>query len=265
MIRCDYHVHTRFCDGKNTPEEVVQAALALGMTKLGFSAHSCVSFDAGYCLSPEGEKAYRAELLRLREKYRGRLELLLGIEQDLYSDRPAEGWDFVIGSVHYLKLGETFVSVDDRPEVLTAAAERYFGGDMLALCELYYETLGGVVEQTGCDLIGHFDLITKFQERVPLFDESHPRYAAAWRRAADRLLQTGVPFEVNTGAIARGYRTTPYPAPEILTYLAQRGAVFMLSSDSHRADTLCCGFDAQEARLRRLNAPIRTGFREKSG
>ena len=258
MILCDYHVHTRFCDGKDEPERVVQAALALGMTRLGFSAHSYVPFEAGGCLTPESTPDYRAELLRLREKYRGKLEILIGIEQDLDSPPPSEPWDYTIGSVHYLRFDREYVSVDDRPELLTDAARRYCGGDMLSICEAYYARVACVAEQTRCDLIGHFDLITKFQERAPLFDERHPRYIAAWRKAADLLLHSGLPFEVNTGAMSRGYRSTPYPAPEILQYLSDRGAKFVLSSDSHSAGTLCFDFEAQEDRLRAMNIPIRT-------
>ena len=37
MMRADLHVHTTFCDGKNTPEEVVLTAIEMGLCKLGFS------------------------------------------------------------------------------------------------------------------------------------------------------------------------------------------------------------------------------------
>ena len=85
--------------------------------------------------------------------------------------------------------------------------------------------------------------LAKFNEREPLFDPEHPRYLAAWQAAADRLLESGLPFELNTGAVNRGYRSVPYPAPDMLRYLAARGARFLLGSDSHSPDTLCRGFD----------------------
>ncbi len=96
---------------------------------------------------------------------------------------------------------------------------------------------------TGCGVIGHFDIVAKFNEGGALFDERHPRYVAAWRAAADELLRSGAVFEINTGGIARGWRSTPYPAPPILDYLAAGGARFLLSGDAHRADGLCFGFD----------------------
>lgn len=240
----DYHVHTTYSDGVSTPRQVVEAALAMGLTELGFSDHSYTFFDESYCITRDRIPAYRAEIAALREEYRGRLTILCGIEQDYYSAAPTDGYDYVIGSVHYIRAGGEYIPVDDSPVILHQAAENCFGGDIYALVEEYYRTVAGVAEKTGCDIIGHFDLITKFIEKEPLFDVAHPRYRRAWQAAADRLLLSGKPFEINTGAISRGYRTAPYPAAEIREYLHSRGGRFLLSSDSHRADTLCYGFDA---------------------
>jgi histidinol-phosphatase (PHP family) len=57
------------------------------------------------------------------------------------------------------------------------------------------------------------------------------------------LLRTHRIFEINTGAISRGYRATPYPSAEIIAYLKQRGAILLLSSDSHSKETLAFQFD----------------------
>ncbi|MBR6708221.1 MAG: histidinol-phosphatase [Clostridia bacterium] len=235
MTRRDLRMHTCFSDGKNTPEEMVCAAIAAGLEEVGISDHSYTSFDDSYCLGADKLAAYRAENARLREKYRDQIRVLCGIEQDYYSDFPAEGFDYVIGSVHYLKCGEDYISVDLDAETLRTAAEKYFAGDIYALAEEYYRTVGDVVDKTGADIIGHFDLIAKFCEQSPLFDLQHPRYVAAWKAAVDRLLAAGVPFEINFGAMSRGYRTSPYPSAEICDYLRAKGARFVLSSDSHDA------------------------------
>ena len=99
-----------------------------------------------------------------------------------------------------------------------------------------------VIARTHADLIGHFDLITKYNEKNALFDEESPRYLDAAFSALDALLETGRPFEVNTGAISRGYRSRPYPALPLLRRIAQKGGRVVLSSDSHSAKTLCAHF-----------------------
>lgn len=243
MILRDLHIHTLYSDGKNTPEEVVLAAIEKGMTTVGFSDHSYTAFDESYCIKKENTDKYIREINALKEKYKGKIEILLGIEQDFYSSEPTNRFDYIIGSVHYLKIGDDYIPVDETGDILSAAAEKYFGGDIYALIEEYYRTVSRVAEKTGADIIGHFDLITKFNEDGALFDESHPRYVAAYRAAADRLIKSGKPFEINTGAVSRGYRTAPYPSAEITEYLKSRGARFILSSDSHSKDILCFGFD----------------------
>lgn len=250
MALKDYHVHTTFSDGADTPEAMVLAAMERGMEELGFSDHAHTPFDESYCIRRGGEAAYRAEIARLREKYRGQIRILCGVEQDYCAPVPAEGYDYVIGSVHYLNVGGDYLAVDDTPEVLRAGIDRHFGGDPYAAAEEYYKLVADVVRKTGADIIGHFDLFAKYNEKAPFFDERHPRYVSAWKRAADALLKTGKPFEINMGAIARGVRGVAYPSPEIRDYLRGRGVKFLLSSDAHCKENLCFRFDEMERELR---------------
>ena len=74
MILSDFHMHTQFCDGKDEPEAMVEAALRLGMKRMGFSGHAHEPFD-GWCMTPEGTEAYKQEIRRLREKYRDRITI----------------------------------------------------------------------------------------------------------------------------------------------------------------------------------------------
>ena len=242
MERKDLHIHTVFSDGENTPEEMVLAAIEARLDTIGFSDHSYTAFDESWCMKKKKISAYRNEIARLRDKYRDKITIMCGIEQDYYSEEPTAGYDYVIGSVHYLKIGDNYVPVDESAEILIDAAEKYFGGDMYALADVYYSTVSDVVQKTGADIIGHFDLITKFNEQTKLLDENDPRYRASWRRTADELLKTGVPFEINTGAMSRGYRTSPYPSAEIQDYILAKGGKLVLSSDSHSACALCQGF-----------------------
>ncbi len=244
MIRSDFHCHTLFCDGKDSPEDMVRSALEKGLKAIGISGHSYAPFDPGCIgMTPENEAKYRRQISRLKKRYEGEILVFCGIEQDIFSPAPKNPFDYSIGSVHYLKAGDSYIAVDDKPEILTGLRDSYFSGDIYALCAAYYETVSRVHEVTGCDIIGHFDLISKFNEDGSLFDREDPRYRAAWMSAADVLLKAGVPFEVNTGAMSRGYRTEPYPASDIIRYIGEKGGSFVLSSDAHRKEDLTFGFD----------------------
>lgn len=238
----DYHVHTTFADGKNSVSEVADAAFSLGMKALGFSEHSYVAFDTSCGLLPEKTKEYRYEVNAVRDAYRGTMSVFCGIEADYYTEIDLSPFDYRIGSVHYLKLGDRYRPVDLSPVETQAIVTEEFGGDPYAYAAYYFETLSSLFARIPADIIGHFDLITKFTERVPLLDATDVRYRRSWQGAVDALLPFGKPFEINTGAISRGYRASPYPAVDILCELQKRGARIILSSDSHRKDTLGCSF-----------------------
>lgn len=242
-------MHTCYCDGKNTPEEMVQSAIEKGLTTVGISGHSYTFFDESYCMQKADIPRYLAECRYLRAKYFDQIHVLCGVEQDYYSEYPTDDFDFVIGSVHYIKVKGEYIPVDESIEILRAAVQKHFDGDVYALCEAYFATVADVVKKTECDIIGHFDLISKFIEKEPFFDVTHPRYAAAWQKAVDELLKHNVPFEINTGAISRGYRTQPYPSEEMREYIREKGGRFVLSSDAHSTDAIACGFEEYEALL----------------
>lgn len=246
MISFDLHTHTTYCDGKNTPEEMVKAALDAGLSCIGFSGHGYAPYDLDCCMTIEGSAAYRAEIAALRDRYAGRIAILCGVEQDYWSDADTEPYEYVIGSVHYVKKDGEMLCVDNTPEITQAAVERNFGGDWYALAEAYFDTVADVVNRTRCSIIGHFDLISKFNEKCHFYDERHPRYAAAWKSALDRLLPYGVPFEINTGAMSRGWRTAAYPSAEMIAYIRARGGRLILSSDSHSDKTLRYAFEDYE-------------------
>ena len=110
--RCNLHTHTTYCDGNASAREMVQAALAQGMTGLGFSGHSFTSFDDSYCMSREATAAYVAEIRSLQMEYGDQLPIYLGIEQDYCAEAPEYTYDFILGAVHYVEKEGRFWDVD---------------------------------------------------------------------------------------------------------------------------------------------------------
>ena len=99
MIKADYHIHTKFCDGKNTPEEMVLSALQKGFQTLGFSAHGYTVSDSSYCL--KDVEGYIKEINRLKGKYKNDIEIYLGIEEEIFHPVQRENYDYIISSSHY--------------------------------------------------------------------------------------------------------------------------------------------------------------------
>ncbi len=239
----DLHIHSLFSDGESSPREIVLSAIDKGIDVIGFSDHSYTEFDRRFCLKENGEEEYVREISSLKEEFKEKITVLCATERDYFSEITSQKYDYVIGSVHYIFEQGEYIPIDETPKILTDAAKRFFGGDMISLCCEYYDLLGGIYEKTHCDIVGHFDLITKFNEKYRLIDESDPRYTEACRNAIDRIIPKCKIFEVNTGAISRNWRTTPYPSKPIVDYIKEKGGQFILSSDSHKKDTLIFEFD----------------------
>ena len=258
MTRQNLHTHTVFCDGKNTPLEMARAALDAGLSSLGFSGHSPLPWDNDWGMTPEKVPAYKRAVAAAREQFAGRLEVYCGIEWDSLSAPEVEGFDFVIGSVHHVSVGSGVEppAVDDSPEITRAALGRYFGGDPLRMAEAYFTGYRDLAARDFVDVVGHFDLLTKFDEKEGIFPGDHPRFLEAAVAAMELLLRKDKLFEVNTGAISRGWRTSPYPSRRLLEELRRRNARVLISSDAHSADAVACAFPETEELLRSV------GFRE---
>ena len=244
------HTHTTFCDGAITPEEMVIAAIEKGCDSFGLSGHSYALHDTEYCMSQDGTRDYITEVRRLKEKYAGRIEILLGVEQDYYSDMPADGFDFVIGGLHCIEKGNYMVRIDSGANLQKHGVNTYYHGDYYAMLEEYYAIIADLVRKTGADIVAHFDLVTIYNSDGNLFDENHPRYVNAALGAMEEILKSHKLFEVNTGAMYRFSKKEPYPSMFLLKELCKRGGEIILSSDSHHAESICYKFDEMQQLLK---------------
>lgn len=244
------HNHTTFDDGKNTPAEMAAAAFDAGLSGLGLTAHSPMENEF-WTVKPERMAEYRAELGRLKTEYAGRLAVWCGLEYDLTSDRKwLDGFDYVIASVHALETTRGLWALDDNRERSRRMIVIAFEGDRDAAAEAYFAKVKEIAQIDKADVVGHFDLITKFDEPEPLYDAASPRYRAAALDAMEALVQAGKIFEINTGAMSRGYRTSPYPAAFLLDALHEMGGRITITADAHSRENLTFAFDQAEAAAR---------------
>lgn len=248
---CSVHTHSRLCDGKDTLEEMARAAFQAGAVSFGASGHSHtpLSEDTG-CVLPADMTAYREEVLRLRKEYAGRMDVLLGIELDNCADVTAEGFDYWIGSVHRLRDPEGGWHVVDWDfETLEQCFRGKFSGNSLMLIRQYYDEVRRMAERKPT-ILGHIDLIAKFNENGYFFDEDDPRCRAAALEALHAASPGETLLEINTGAVSRGYRSVPYPALFLLREWRDMGGKIILTADAHSAGTIVYGY-AQAAELAR--------------
>lgn len=243
MIKQNLHTHSMYCDGKNTIEEMVQCALDKQFDVLGFSGHGYHCLDEN-SMDTHERILYMEEIQKMKEKYRNCISIYLGIEEDLMGHRyDSADFDYIIGSVHFIKYKDTYRAIDHSKEVMDQVLHEEYMDDFLAYAKAYYEEVSKLAEYEEVDIIGHLDLLMKFNEEENYISFEDPVYCALAKACIDRLIQADKIFEVNTGAIARGYRKQPYPAENLLCYIGQHGGKICLNSDCHQKEFLDCFYE----------------------
>lgn len=253
-FRSNAHTHTQYCDGKNTPEEMIAAAKTLGFVSLGFSGHGSQGFDPDYSMSRDKQQAYLLELraLQARMQQEGTFpRLWVGIEQDALSpqEQKAENrraCDYVLGATHYLSTDfrGRCVAVDGDITLLRDYVQEAWQGDMLAMASFYYDRNTSMLLEDRPDIIGHFDLVRKYAGKGndALFDDGAPAYRRMAREALEASFPSGGVLEVNTGGMARGFQSWAYPSKELLGQWRELGGEITITSDCHDVALLDYGF-----------------------
>lgn len=251
-MKRNLHTHSTFCDGRNTPEEMVLAAIEKGFDEIGFSSHAMFPEWYDYTLPPARAQEYVACIRALAEKYKNRICVRCGLEADYIpgfttpdKSRYADlGLDYLIGSIHFVLAPDgARVAIDHEPQMLVDGINDHFGGHGEQVVRAYLGAVRDMARTCDFDIVGHPDLFRKFNGKLHFFDESADWYREEIVRTADALVASGKIVEINTGAISRGWMDDAYPSAEFRARLVERGVKLILNSDAHFAEALDCAFD----------------------
>ena len=253
MHLTNLHTHSLYCDGSCSPEEMVLSAINNNFDSLGISSHGPVNKETDWNIKQDKVEEYIEEVKRLKEKYKDKIEIFLGMELDYI---PGAGFtdlclslmkrlDYYIGSVHYLgtlKNGYMW-TVDYNIEELLKGLEESFGGNIRKAVETYYETISEMAERYQPPIIGHLDLFNKNNKDNILFDEREDWYVRAVKKCLDIIKNTSSIIEINTGGIAWNNNKEQYPSNLILKMIRDRNIPILINSDAHTKETLAFKFD----------------------
>jgi histidinol-phosphatase (PHP family) len=245
----------QFCHhAKDSLEAVVQRAIEAGFTHYGLSEH-CPRYrkqdlfgeEVDLDLSPDDLltefRGYVDEALRLRDLYAGRIELLVGFESErlppgdwaarMAEIRESAPFDYMVGSVHDVD----GVFVDFSPEQTRALADRL--GGVQVLQRRYFEAVAEMVQTLKPEVVGHLDLVRKFDGDAAGFGAATMKHV---ERALEAVAAHGGVLDVNCGAARRGLSPV-YPLPEILKRARAMGIGVTLGDDSHGTHSVGVGLD----------------------
>lgn len=279
--KANFHTHSSFCDGKNTAEEMVLAAIEKGFTILGFSSHCIYPLNPEF-YTPEDNlwhipssniNNYVQEIHRLKDKYACQIQIYLGFEADFF-DSPLIGTaipdkskysefspDYLIGAVHFINTENGFFSVDNKTEFVKEALEKFYTRengqiDAKKAVRDYFSAEREMLLKGNFDIIAHPDLIRIRNTVLHFFSEDESWYKDELRATAKVIASSGVIAEINTGAIARGNMDDTYPSQYFLELLHNYGVPVCINSDAHTTNNLDAAFD------RAIALAKKTGYTE---
>jgi len=259
-MHIDYHTHHERCGhAVGKLEEYVQRGIELGLQQLGLSDHlPLIHVDpASYypeMAMPMAElPRYVEECLTLKERYRGVIDLRVGLETDYiegYEEQIREilspyPWDYLIGSVHFL--GEW--DITDHRQV-----HGWEGKDALEVYRLYYDAVKKSALSGLYDIIGHMDVIKRFGYG-PQTPEGTAEVRALELETLKVIADSGIAMELNASGLTKPCAEM-FPAEHLLQEALKLGIPLTLGSDAH--DPAKLGDGLQEARSMLWH----TGFRE---
>jgi histidinol-phosphatase (PHP family) len=177
---------------------------------------------------------------------RDETDLKLGIEMDFLPGREdrvqnmldGRDWDYVIGSIHFLR--EEAVDIhQEEPGWEGISAWRRADPDKL--WARYFEALGEAARGGQFDILAHPDLVKVFGDRSPRPTEDVRRY---YERAMDGIADSDVAIEVSTAGLRKPVGEI-YPSRAFLELCLEAGRPVALSSDAHEPDHL--GYEYERA------------------
>ncbi len=244
MIKSSFHSHSRFDDGFGELEQYIDSAISKGFKVFGFSAHAPVVFDSDWNMKPECFDEYIKTIRHLKEKYNGIIEIYTGLETDYYPGcvdwRVKNGVDYTIGSVHFIWNDRTgvYMPVDGTREEFEETLKEGFDNDICSFVKAYYGQIREMLMKMPPNIIGHLDVIRKNNADGRYFDEEDDYYREEVLKTLEIISLSNAIVEVNTGGIARGYTSDPYPSRWILELCLEMDIPVMVNSDSHHPDKI---------------------------
>ncbi|MGL4981649.1 MAG: histidinol-phosphatase [Treponemataceae bacterium] len=247
--KTNYHTHSVFCDGKNTPKEIIEAALHKEFTDLGFSSHALYPFASTWHLPINDFKKYFSELTHLQKEYSTQINIFIGLEVDFFpllSSFPNKNnfssfnLDYMIGSLHFLSTDEKLpcFTVDGSAQEVVNGISTHFNGNAKKFVQAYYQNLRKMIVECDFDIIGHVDVILKRNHVLQFVDTSEKWYKKEIELTAQVIASTNKIVEINTGGMTRQAINTTYPSQDFLRYLCLNKVPIVINSDAHKAQDI---------------------------
>lgn len=230
MVKVNYHIHTKFSDGKATINEYVEAAVGRGFDEIAFTDHLALKSEAletfNYSIDPHRLDEYLRSIEEIAPKgltVRSGLEVdyIPGLERTLNDVLKSYDFDLIIGSVHWV--GDICVDCPSHRETLERlVAWAGFDGFYVR----YLRLLDMAVATGLFNIVGHFDVARSWG-----FKPSD--CSAEELRVVERVKELGMAVEVSSKGLRQPLGEA-YPSRRVLETCKSMDVPITLGTDAHK-------------------------------
>lgn len=247
----NFHTHSSYCDGKATLREMVDFAVAHGFTELGFSGHCPLPFENTFSITDY--EGYCNEVRVLKEEYKDRIKIYLGLEIDYIPGMLEDftplieqgGLEYTIGSIHLIP-AEGIIPMDandlwmidgSRYQTYDEGLMKHYGGDIKRGVTAYFHNENAMLEKNRPSIVGHPDKIV-MHNRDRYFTEDEKWYRDLAFETIHLIKDLDLVCEINTRGIYKGRHADYYPGKWLIQEMKLLHIPVIVSTDAHSPEDL---------------------------
>ncbi len=256
MISADLHLHTSYSHGLNSPFEMHKSAEEKGLGLIGFTEHSPRPLGYDYTREYRDHLTahfpdYIREVSLLRDNCASSCKVLLGLEMDWLPDESdfvreacfAHDYDYIIGSVHFLK----HWGFDDQADLWREASKI----QIFLWYEEYFQHWLSMIQSGLFQIAAHPDLIKIYS--VNYFHDwiEQPQSRDLVYSCLKALKASEMAMEISSAGMRKACREF-YPCPQIMRMAEKLGLNISLASDAHNINDIASFFPELAAYARKF-------------
>lgn len=263
-ITADFHMHSNFSGDSDAPmEAMIHKSIELGLTHMCFTEHQDLDFPI--CDEvPAGKfevnaDAYLYDLLKYRDKYKDKINILFGVELGLQPHiarenaifAKAHDYDFIIGSSHICNKKDPYF-----PAFYEGRSEEE------AYCEYFQSIIDNIKKFQNFDVYGHLDYVVRYGPNKDA-DYTYTKYQDLLDKILELLIDNGKGIEINTGGVVKGLKEL-HPCTDIIKHYKDLGGeIITIGSDAHKPEDIYRHFNRAEEVLKECGFKYYTIFEKR--
>lgn len=227
FLENNYHTHTWRCmHATGSEREYIEAAIQIGIKKIGFSDHIPCPFSDSYVstirMTMEQVDEYAACIRRLQEEYCGQIEILLGFEAEYIPEFYEAQMQMVkrIGC-DYMIMGQHFLESENKGPYMGSAT------DDDTIIRTYVDSIIQGMQTGNYLYLAHPDLMN-YQGMDSVYEWEMSRLCTAMKKLH-------IPLEINILGMAVG---KSYPKERFWKIAGEIGNDVILGIDAHCVENM---------------------------